>query len=141
LLDTQEDKMQPMKIFGQTIQLLETTLDRRVDSHRLISRNISNADTPNYRGTNLEFQKQLRTALEGGVLPASMTRTHPDHIPVKEPKPFDKAEPQFKDTGPVHLDIEMSRLAENNLMFNAMVQLLNKKFSGLKAAISEKAGG
>jgi flagellar basal-body rod protein FlgB len=51
--------MQPINMFGKTIQLLETTMDRRVESHRLISRNISNADTPNYSGTNLEFQKQL----------------------------------------------------------------------------------
>jgi flagellar basal-body rod protein FlgB len=133
--------MGPINMFGKTIQLLETTMDRRVESHNLISRNISNADTPGYSGTNLEFQKQLQTALDGGVLPASVTRTHPMHMPNKDPKPYDEAEPQYKDTGPVHLDIEMSRLAENNLMFNAMVQLLNKKFKGLKAAISEKAGG
>lgn len=132
--------MQPMNLFGKTIQLLETTLDRRVDSHRLISRNISNADTPGYTGQNMEFQKQLRTALDGGILPTSVARTHPEHMPTKDLESFDLAEPVLKDTGPVHLDIEMSRLAENNLMFNAMVQLLNNKFQGLKTAISEKPG-
>ena len=133
--------MSPINMFGKTVQLLETTLDKRVESHSLISRNISNADTPGYRGTNLEFQKQLRTALEGGVLPASIARTHPDHLPSSDQGALDQVGSEYKDTGPVHMDIEMSRLAENNLMFNAMVQLLNKKFQGLKAAISEKPGG
>ena len=133
--------MVPIKLFDQTTNLLEATLDRRVDSHRFISRNLANVDTPNYRGSNLEFQKQLRTALDGGVLPSSLSKTHPDHMPYAESRPFEYAEAESVDTGPVHLDIEMSRLAENNLMFNAMVQLLQKKFQGLKSAITEKAGG
>ena len=133
--------MVDMKIFDQTTQLLGASLDRRVDAHRFISRNLANVDTPNYTGQNLEFQKQLRTALDGGVLPASLAKTHPGHMPYAETKPFDQAEGESVDTGPVHLDIEMSRLAENNLMFNAMVQLLQKKYQGLKSAISEKAGG
>ena len=133
--------MVPMKLFDQTTNLLEASLDRRVDAHRFISRNLANVDTPNYRGQNLEFQKQLRTALDGGVLPASLAKTHPGHMPYEDSRPYDYAESESVDTGPVHLDIEMSRLAENNLMFNAMVQLLQKKFQGLKSAISEKPGG
>lgn len=128
------------KLLDRTTDLLQATLDRRVTSHRLITRNISNLDTPNYRGTGLEFQKQLRQALDGGVLPATMSRTHPAHMPYESPKPFDEAQPEYKDTGPVHLDIEMTKLAENNLMFNAMVQLLGKKYSRIKAAIAEKGG-
>jgi flagellar basal-body rod protein FlgB len=68
-----------------------------------------------------------------------MARTNPRHMPYTEPKPFDQAQPVYKDIGPVHLDIEMSRLAENNIMFNAMVQLLNKKITILKTAITEGA--
>ncbi|KMY68729.1 hypothetical protein AAU61_03715 [Desulfocarbo indianensis] len=129
--------MGPDQLFDVTTNLLEANMDRRVRSNNLISRNISNIDTPNYRGTGLEFEKQLATALEGGVLPPTMARTHPQHLPLEEPKPFSNAAPQYKDTGPVHLDIEMSRLAENNIMFNAMVKLLNKKFDKLKSVITE----
>lgn len=124
-------------IFDVTTNLLEANMDRRVRSNNLISRNLSNVDTPNYRGTGLEFEKQLATALEGGVLPPTLARTHPGHMPFEEAKPFSNAAPQYKDTGPVHLDIEMSRLAENNIMFNAMVKLLNKKFDRLKDTITE----
>jgi flagellar basal-body rod protein FlgB len=125
------------KIFDRTSQLLGANMDRRVTKNRLTARNLANVDTPHYRGTGLEFEKQLRTALEGGILPANLSKTHPAHMPWNEPKPFDHAAPVYKDTGPVHLDIEMSRLAENNIMFNAMVQLLNKKFTLLKTAITE----
>ena len=68
-------------------------------------------------------------------LPKSMTRTHPAHLPLNEPKPFDQAQGEYKNTGAVHLDIEMSKLAENNIMFNAMVQLLSKKYTLIKNAL------
>ena len=129
------------KLFDQTTQLLEANLDRRVTKHRIVSRNLANIDTPNFTGTGLEFEKQLRTALDGGVLPTSLARTNPMHMPYETSKPFDSAKPVYKDIGPVHLDIEMSKLAENNLMFSAMIQLLNKKFSRLKEAIRGKSGG
>lgn len=124
-------------LFDTTTKLLEANVDRRATSNSLIARNLANIDTPNYRGTGLEFEKQLRTALEGGVLPPSLTRTNPMHLPLEPERPFNKAAPEYMDTGPVHLDIEMSRLAENNIMFNTMVQMLNKKYSILKTAIAD----
>ena len=133
--------MGPNKIFDQTSQLLEANLDRRVSRNRLISRNLANVDTPNFNGSGLEFETQLRQAVEGGIMPASLTRTHPQHLPQGEEKAFSSPSPKYKDIGAVHLDIEMSKLAENNIMFNAMVRLLNHKFNLLKTAISDSGGG
>ncbi len=128
------------KLFDTTSELLQANLDRRVVQNRLVTRNLANLDTPNYRGTGLEFEKQLRTAMEGGVLPTSMTRTNPMHMPFTDPGPFSNARGRYMDTGPVNLDIEMSKLAENNIMFQAMIQLLNKKFMLLKTAIADTGG-
>ncbi len=132
--------MGPGKLFDTTVRLLEANMDRRVLRQKLIARNLANVDTPNYHAVGLEFEKQLRAAMEGGVLPVQPVRTHPMHMPYTPPKPFSNAPGRYVDTGPVHLDIEMSRLAENNIMFNAMVQLLNKKYTLLKIAIGEAGG-
>lgn len=86
-----------------------------------MSRNLANVDTPGFRSTGLEFAKQLRVAMEGGVLPPSMIRTNPQHLPLEPERPLDRAAPEYKDIGPVQLDVEMSKLAKNNIMFNAMV--------------------
>ncbi|MCB2186458.1 MAG: flagellar basal body rod protein FlgB [Deltaproteobacteria bacterium] len=133
--------MQTKGLFDTTTDLLGANLDRRAVAHRLTARNLANIDTPHFRGTGLEFEKQLRKALDGDILPATMSKTDPRHFPEKEAEAFDKAKPDYMDTGAVHLDIEMSKLAENNIMFNAMVQLLGKKYSILKSAISEGQGG
>lgn len=132
--------MSGINLFDRNVELLNANMNRRAESHGLISRNISNIDTPNYRGTGLEFEKQLRAAIDGDVLPTTMTRTNPLHMPYEDPGAFGQAPGVYKDTGPVHLDIEMSTLAENNIMFNSMVTLLNKKFSLLKTAIADTGG-
>ena len=133
--------MSVSKLFDQTSNLLHANLNRRSFSNRLIARNISNIDTPNYTGTGLEFEKQLRSALDGGIIPTTLKRTDPRHMASGDPNdPFQHAQPVYKNTGAVHLDIEMTKLAENNVMFNAMVQLLNKKYSLLKTAIADGGG-
>lgn len=133
--------MKTKGLFDVTTELLGANLNRRTEQHRLVTRNLSNIDTPNYRGTGLEFEKQLAAALDGGVLPPTMAKTDPRHFPLKDPEPFDNAPGENVDIGPVHLDIEMSKLAENNIMFQTMVQLLNKKYTLLKTAINEAGGG
>ena len=132
--------MDSMKLFDKTTDLLRANLDRRGTAQNLISRNLANVDTPGFRGTGLEFEKQLRAAMDGGVLPPSLARTNPHHLPLAPERPMDKAAPEYKDIGPVQLDVEMSKLAENNIMFNAMVQLLNKKYTVLKTAIADGGG-
>ena len=130
--------MSVSKLFDQTSSLLHANLDRRSVSNRLIARNLANIDTPNYTGTGLEFEKQLRTALAGGILPQPINRTDSRHFALPEQdQPFGHAQSVYKNTGAVHLDIEMSKLTENNIMFNAMIQLLNKKYTLLKTAIAD----
>lgn len=130
-----------VELFGKTIQLLEANLDRRVHRHRLISRNISNIDTPGYQGTKIEFEESLRKALDGDILPTKMAVTDPKHLPAGVEKAFSQAESVYKSFGEVHIDIEMSKLSENNIMFQAMTQLLNKKYDTLKTAMRDGQGG
>lgn len=127
-------------LFDTTSQLVQANLDRRSTAQALSSRNIANIDTPNFEGTGLEFQKQLKAALDGQVLPTQMTRTDPGHLPSGKEGPFANAPGEIKDIGPVHIDIEMSKIAENNIMFNTMVTILTKKYGMLKTAITEGGG-
>lgn len=129
-----------MKLFGQTIRLLEANLDRRTHRHRLISRNLSNIDTPGYQGTRIFFEENLRKALDGDVMPTQLATTHANHLPEGVKKAFSEAPSEFLTDGDVQIDIEMAKLSENNLMFQAMTQLLNKKYEVLKTAIKADQG-
>lgn len=133
-------------LFGSTISLLGKSVDLRAKNQNLIAANIANADTPNYVPKALAFEEELQGALKGkdggqraNALP------HPRHIPVRGASSSVQsvagrvietpAKTPGKDGNAVELENEMGRMAENQVMFNASVQLLSKKFEGLRTAI------
>ena len=130
-------------IFGSTVELLGKTLDLRAKRHTMISANLANMETPGYAASDLSFEGQLKSALKDG--PKSGGVTHPRHIPLKgasaslEKVQGDVVEVSSRNMGPdgngVEMESEMGRLAENQIMYNASVQLLSKKFEELKQAI------
>jgi len=65
-----------------------------------------------------------------------LKRTHPKHLPEEM-----NTEIEVETVpGGVNIDQEMTKLAENNLRFQAEVQALLKKFEALKFTISETTG-
>ena len=131
-------------IFNTTIRLLEKNLDLRARNQNLISANLANAETPGFIPKSLTFEGELKDALKsrGGESPAV---THPLHIPLRgKSAGLDRVqgtvveEPDGSvghDGNGVELETEMGRLAENQIMYNATIQLAVKKFEGLKMAI------
>jgi len=128
------------KLFDKTVAFLQRSLDIRSSRHRILSSNIANAETPNYVSQDLPFQKILERFVENSsVLP--LRKTHPLHLPpsATEYSPQDftsevEADPAAEG---VNIDEQMAKLAENNLMFQAGIQALIKKFETLKHTISE----
>ena len=129
-------------IFGTTVELLGKSLDLRAKRQALISANLANVETPGYTPSDLSFEGRLKSALKEG--PKGPV-THPRHIPLKggaaplERVQGDVVELPGKNMAPdgngVELESEMGRMAENQIMYNATVQLLGKKFETLKQAI------
>ena len=131
-------------VFGATIEILGKGIDLRAKKHNYISANLANAETPGYRPATLSFEGELKTALHGkgggsGVL------TNPRHIPLKgNGAGLQKVEGSVIDTASVtpgrdgngvELEQEMSQMVENQIMYNASVQMLGKKFEMMKQAI------
>jgi flagellar basal-body rod protein FlgB len=134
------------EIFGTTIKLLEKNLDLRTRSHTLIAGNLANAETPGYTPTSLSFQDQLKQAAKANNgRQATPALTHPKHIPLQKMGSGIEqvqghvietpAKTLGKDGNGVELENEMSKMLENQIMYNASVQILAKKFEGLKYAV------
>ncbi len=131
------------RLFDNTTNLLAKVMDLRARKAEVISENIANIDTPGYKARKLTFMDQLQNALgESDKLP--LIKTHKGHLPVSgsisevEPliQPQESSLSGF-DQNTVDLDHEMAELAENNLNYNASVQMLYKKLNILKNAIIE----
>ncbi len=123
--------------------LLRKNLDFQAKRNLLLSSNISNNNTPGYKSQDIDFKEQLKGAVElrDGL---SLNITNEKHLgPSKEalenlkPEVFEIDDAARSDGNNVNLDKEMAKLAENQIMYNATVQLMAKRGSTLKAAITE----
>ncbi len=134
------------KLFGPTVDLIAKNLDLRAKNHSHIAGNIANAETPNYRPKSLSFEGQLKDAMKNrDAGPAGTVPAHPRHIPIKGvARKIEDVEGILDETSSsglgrdgngVDLEREMARMAENQIQYNASIQILAKKFEGLKYAI------
>jgi flagellar basal-body rod protein FlgB len=141
--------MQIEGIFSNTIELLGKSVDLRAKNQNLIASNVANAETPNYVPKALDFEQELQGVLKSrSSAQRSISVPNSRHIPIRGGAggPIRSvtgtvieapAKTPGKDGNAVELENEMSRMAENQVMFNASVQMLTKKFEGLRSAIRE----
>lgn len=134
------------KLFGTTIDLMAKNLDLRSKNQTHIAANLANAETPNYRPKTFSFEDQLKDALKNKDAGSMATvPADPRHIPLKgvarKLEDVDGILDESlsaglgRDGNGVDLEREMGRMAENQILYNASVQILAKKFEGLKYAI------
>ncbi|MCM3172866.1 MULTISPECIES: flagellar basal body rod protein FlgB [Paenibacillus] len=133
--------------------MIETNTSKRNESllqvlttrHNVTANNIANADTPNYKKKSVEFQEELRRIVEqGNTDNLDLHRTHPKHFPVSTPGPVvpyriveDNNTTMNNNGNNVDIDKEMSNLAENQLMYNYMVDRVSGHYKKIKNLLND----
>jgi flagellar basal-body rod protein FlgB len=131
-----------MKLEDKTLQALTASLKFRQLRQELHASNIANAETPGYKAKKLDFEEALARALDvDGQL--AMKSSDSRHFDVGGGS-FNNLQPEVyedsngivsPDGNNVDRDQEMAEMAENKVMYDATVQLINKKLGLLKYAI------
>ncbi|MCL2800735.1 MAG: flagellar basal body rod protein FlgB [Treponema sp.] len=72
-----------MNTFARTIDLLHRAMDASVVRRQVIANNLANADVPDFKRTNVNFESELKRALESEKMrpPLEMKMTHEKHFP------------------------------------------------------------
>jgi flagellar basal-body rod protein FlgB len=122
------------KVFG----IHERALMVRAKRAEILASNLANADTPNYKSRDIDFQATLAQAERQQTSRVSTTHTH--HISVTE-EPI-RAELLYRIPEQASLDgntvdsrIEQTDFAENAIQYQVSLALLNKRIQGLRGAI------
>jgi len=130
-------------LFESHINLTAKVMDLQLERQNLVTGNIANVNTPQYRTRRLEFEERLQSALNQDAR-GKMTRTQADHMPaVFDPdgfqgtgiKDFKAREIYGKDQ--VDMDEEMTIMAKNTMQYNALTSVIKKNFMGLQKAIQQ----
>ncbi|UCG05062.1 MAG: flagellar basal body rod protein FlgB [Desulfobacterales bacterium] len=69
-------------LFSETIAILEKSLNLRSKRHQVLSSNIANIDTPNYKAFDLVIEDALKKP-PGHASSIKLVRTHASHFPVQ----------------------------------------------------------
>ncbi|MGA3173660.1 MAG: flagellar basal body rod protein FlgB [Syntrophorhabdales bacterium] len=107
------------------VDLIEKALDVRAFYQRILATNIANVETPGYKEKEVDFKTEL----------ARLTKGRPGNIGVSEKSAEEGA--ASIDGNTVDIENQIVKMTENTLMFNSLVQMINKKFYMIRYAINE----
>ena len=129
--------MKTLNLFGTIISQLEQGLDYSATKGKVISQNIANIDTPNYKAKDVSFKDVFATAKVNSL---EAYRTDQRHIAFKShtthPGVFNYSNLRYRQDGNgVDMDKEQANLASNQIYYNAVVDRINGKFNTLQNVI------
>ena len=122
--------------FDQALGLHPQALAMREKRIELLATNLANADTPGYKARDLDFKSILKQNLPETV---SMERTQTGHF---APQQLLESRALYRNPSQVSLDgntveanVEQAKYAENAVQYQASLQFVSNKFSGLMMAL------
>lgn len=127
---------------NDTFAVLSKGLDATALRQQVIANNIANINTPGYKKQDVSFEEQLKYAVDSKYN-SNLKRTDPRHLPA--PSTLSSIGINVKSLGGssmrydgnnVDIDEEMTKLAENNIKYNAIAQLMGGRFNTLKTVIN-----
>ena len=121
------------------VDVLKTAADASWLREEVLTNNIANVDTPNYKRQDVEFTTYLKSALEQAGTPASTltqkvneanlsgitTRTYTENTTLS----------YRMDGNNVDLSTENAELAAEQINYNALIDSVNNEFTRMKAVL------
>ena len=125
-------------------RLIKTALEGLVARQRTIADNVANVDTPEFKASRVSFETALKQSIGSVEQPLRMTKVEngvagPGDAPT-DVKPSVTMETNLgrrNDGNNVDVDREMLELADTNVRFNALIQVMSSKMAGLRYAIND----
>lgn len=122
--------------FNEALGIHPQALTMREKRSEVLATNLANSDTPGYKARDLDFKSILKQNLP---LAQTMERTQAGHF---APQQLLEARLMYRNPGQVSLDgntveanVEQAKYAENAVQYQASLQFISNKFSGLMMAL------
>lgn len=129
--------------FDKALGVHEQALKIRAQRHEVLASNIANADTPGYKARDIDFRAALQQSIQGSTGPLRLLSTQANHLSVSGVGgSHGPAELMYRmplqpslDGNTVESHVEQAQFADNTMRYQATLQFLSSKFSGLKNVI------
>lgn len=125
--------------FGKNLDILQRTMDVSMLRHQVTANNIANADTPNFKRSQVNFEAELKRALDSeNTSKPSAYLTHEKHIPFERVQNYRDVRPrrvldylsQADNNGNnVNMEEESMLLLQNQLRYSLLTQVVSNQFN------------
>jgi flagellar basal-body rod protein FlgB len=126
-----------MNFIDKDFALHERALRFRSQRMEVLSSNIANADTPNFKARDIDFRQVMKT-----VRTDALTTTQPQHYELEGGIPPDQAALKYRipfntsfDGNTVELSMEQAKFGKATGDFQATLSFLENRVSGIRKAL------
>lgn len=123
-----------------SIDFYKKALDGTWERNKVITHNMANVNTPNYKRKIVTFEEQLKKSISTSKI--ALEKTNDKHIGIGTNRftPIiteDKTLSYRIDGNNVNIDLEAADLAKNSIMYDALIKQVIGEFDKIKNVISE----
>ncbi len=125
---------------AQTV--LKQAMDASSLRNNVIADNIANAETPNFKRSEVIFEQKMKKVLEKSTNTDKLKLTDSRHIPIapttsNSPIEVKKLEDSSyrNDENNVDIDVEMANMSKNKIYYDAVSQSMSNEIKLLRMAI------
>ena len=126
--------------FSKTVDLIHRAMDVNLVRRDVIANNLANAEVPNFKRSQVNFESELKRALETEKQrpEVELTRTDPKHISNWQPRDYREVQPRRvvdftsvsnNNGNNVDMDQELMGALENQLLYTLLAQAATFEFS------------
>ena len=124
----------------------ETALNLRGQRQQLIASNIANADTPNYKARDIDFNSAMKLAMNRSTPQVSeLTKTSTTHLSSHSPAGssgvngvpllYRNIQQGAIDGNTVDMDVERNQFADNAIRYEAGITMISGQIKNMLTAI------
>jgi flagellar basal-body rod protein FlgB len=122
----------------------ETALNLRAQRQQLLASNIANADTPNYKARDIDFNSALQNAMKGSSTSAAteIIKTSATHLSLSSANSLNGAPLLYRtvqqgsvDGNTVDMDVERNQFSDNAIRYEAGLTAISTQIKNMLAAI------
>ena len=121
------------------VNVLEKAADASWTRYNVIANNIANKDTPGYKRKDVNFEDYLLEELTSGgtqSIRQKVAGVELDNITASTYTDYSELSYRL-DGNNVDIDVEEAELASNQLMYDGIIEGLNKEFERMKSVLSK----
>lgn len=128
--------------FKNALGAFEPALKLRAERAAVLSNNLANVNTPNFKARDVDFHETLKAKMATTNSGSTIAKTHSGHMDFKGGN-WSSSEMMFRiptqpsiDGNTVEEHIEHSEYMKNSLEFQTAFTFLNSRFKGLSKALT-----